>query len=128
MHYFLSSMVLPFWMMLLIQPSLITRQLDFIQKEEQLQKLALLIQAEGTYQLLSNYKLMDLNRALNLDTAKQIQTLLRETAVDSFQLGHGCISFYLKTVSIRYYYHKNSLPYAGDQKIKDQWYWLDTSP
>lgn len=142
--HFASSMLLPIWLLVLINPGTITDYLLILEKEQKIKVIAEFIQSDSKYKKLTNYSILDKKKfnstySINTDTemflsddlkdkwyeitSSYLGNLLRKNYLTGFQLGHGSILFHLHhNRYIRYYFDPNQFIYPQDRKIKQQWY------
>lgn len=142
---FISSMLLPIWLLILTHPGSITDYLLILEKEADLREIAQFIESNPQYEKLTTYSIVDPKNvsqsvhnfpATNLPsiippTIKKwykipsltLQQLLKRNHLTGFQLGHHSILFYINNHrQLRYYFKENDFIYQGDKVIKPQWY------
>lgn len=143
--HFIGSMLLPIWLLILSHPGSITDHLFLLEKETNLQELALFIESNAAYEKLTTYSILDFNNAsqtarpnpvTNIElkisstdkkwanvSSTTLQQLLKQSYLTGFQIGHGSILFYMNNHrQVRYYFEENDFVYQGDKEIKPQWY------
>lgn len=142
--HFASSMLLPIWLLVLINPEKITDYLFVLEKGNEIKVITEFIQSDASYKKLTHYSILDkknfnstysvnagteiffsedLNEKWYEITSSYLANLLRKNYLTGFQLGHNSILFYIHhDRHIRYYFDEKPFIYQGDQQIKSQWY------
>lgn len=146
--HFISSMLLPIWLLILSNPESITDYLFLLRKETNLYEITQFIQSDPQYEKLTTYSLLDLDNQASKahDTAPTtlsvaipsiverwqkipspaLHKLLKKNHLTGFQVGHGSILFYINNHrQLRYYFKKSAFIYQGDEKIKPRWYHIN---
>jgi len=146
--HFISSMLLPIWLIVLFNSGKITDYLFIQKRETSLHEITQFIQSDPQYEKLITYSILHLNKMpqtahQNPTTlfslpipyiAKQwkeipsltLYQLLKKNHLIGFQLCHGSILFHINNHrQLRYYFEKSDFIYRGDQEIKPGWYQVD---
>jgi hypothetical protein len=140
--HFISSILLPCWLLVLYNSGSITDYLFLQKTETKLQEIAILLKVNSKYEKLTDYSIFDFNNNVdqahtenlsytnfsNLKRSKKISSpiliqLLKENHLIGFKICHNSILFRIKNHrQLRYYFKESDFFYSEDKEIKPQWY------
>lgn len=141
--YFITSMLLPIWLLILIHPNSFADHFFLWEKENILQEIIQVVQSDNKYKKLTTYVISNGNapilskqsynhslltkiastKEIHPISSNELEKLLRQSYIIGFEMRHNSILFHIKNNrQVRYYLNEESFVYPKDKKIKTQWY------